>query len=354
MKKLLLILVTILTVASVQAQNRNTPGITENNLRTGDTVTICVENNNKVRTYLTLNDRNQFITHTEPNDNSLWRIVYCEYQVFDWGNQNTYQFQHLKTGLYLRVNAQSLQRATLELTDAANSVATFCQNNPSGESGVYEQRRLHYYYTQGNNNASFVITINNNAWTLTPNLDPDSNRDDNRNKNTYIEKWTKHSEASFNAYFSPENYDFKLAKTNDEAEAQTKQIRLVFDLVDESYVQCKRSNVTDKKLLVESKSESDLNVLASKGITPTFQWKSSKTATSTLTKSNYTATAEQKQFVSKMWEVLPSVFEPSHYEDYQRIFEGLLSISEMDMNENPKTILLVNELLHILISDAYL
>ena len=292
MKKLLLILVTILTVISVHAQNGTTPGVTKNNLKTGDTVTICVENNNKVRTYLTLNDRNQFITHTEPNDNSLWRIVYCEYQVFDWGNQNIYQFQHLKTGLYLRVNAQSLQRATLELTDAAKSVATFCQNNPSGESGVYEQRRLHYYYTQGNNNASFVITINNNAWTLTPNLDPDSNRDDNRNKNTYIEKWTKHSEASFNAYFSPENYDFKLAKTNDEAQAQTKQVRFVFDLVDESYVQCKRSNVTDKKLLVESNSESNLNVLEEKGIIPTFQWKSSETATSILTKSNYTETAE--------------------------------------------------------------
>ena len=293
MKKLLLIFVTILTIASVQAQNGTTPGITENNLITGDTVTICVENNNKVRTYLTLNDRNQFITHTEPNDNSLWCIVYCEYQVFDWGNQNIYQFKHLKTGLYLRVNAQSLQRATLELTTEANSVATFCQNNPSGQYGVYEQRRLHYYYTQGNNNASFVITINNNAWTLTPNLDPDSNRDDNRNKNTYIEKWTKHSEASFNAYFSPENYDFKLAKTDDEARAQTKQVRFVFDLVDESYVQCKRSDVTDKKLLVESKSESDLNVLVSKGITPSFSWKSSGTKTSTLTKSNYTETAEQ-------------------------------------------------------------
>ena len=293
MKKLLLILVTILTVVSVQAQNRTTPGITENNLITGDTVTICVENNNKVRTYLTLNDRNQFITHTEPDDNSLWRIVYCEYQVFDWGNQNIYQFQHLKTGLYLRVNAQNLQRATLELTDAANSVATFCQNDPSGQYGVYEKRRLHYYYTQGNNNASFVITINNNAWTLTPNLDPDSNRDDNRNKNTYIEKWTKHGEASFNAYFSPENYDFKLAKTNDEAQAQTKQVRFVFDLVDESYVQCKRSNVTDVKLLVESRSESNLNVLKEKGIIPTFQWKSSGTRTSTLTRSNYTATAEQ-------------------------------------------------------------
>ena len=293
MKKLLLILVTILTVASVQAQNRTTPGVTENNLKTGDTVTICVENNNKVRTYLTLNDRNQFITHTEPNDNSLWRIVYCEYQVFDWGNQNIYQFQHLKTGLYLRVNAQSLQRATLELTTEANSVATFCQNDPSSnQSGAYEQRRLHYYYTQGNNNASFVITINNNAWTLTPNLDPDSNRDDNRNKNTYIEKWTKHSEASFNAYFSPENYDFKLAKTNDEAQAQTKQVRFVFDLVDESYLQCVRSNVTDKKLLVESNSESDLNVLQGKGIIPSFRWKSSKNATSTLTRSNYTATAE--------------------------------------------------------------
>ena len=280
MKKLLLILVTILTVASVQAQNRTTPNKTENNLITGDTVTICVENN-RVRTYLTLNDRNQFITHTEPNDNSLWRIVYCEYQVFDWGNQNIYQFQHLKTGLYLRVNAQSLQRATLELTTEANSVATFCQNDPSSDqSGAYEQRRLHYYYTQGNNNSSFIITINNNAWAL--------NNATNINPTTYIEKWTKHSKTSFNAYFSPENYDFKLAKTDDDARAQTKQVRFVFDLVDESYVQCKRSNVTDKKLLVESNSESDLNVLKDLDIIPTFQWKSSKTATSILKKSNYT------------------------------------------------------------------
>ena len=54
-----------------------------------------------------------------------------------------------------------------------------------------------------------------------------------------------------------------------------------------------------------------------------------------------------------MWQVLPSVFEPRHYQDYVRIFEDLLSINETDINKNPRALLLVNELLHLIISDAY-
>ena len=70
--------------------------------------------------------------------------------------------------------------------------------------------------------------------------------------------------------------------------------------------------------------------------------------------SRNTVTQMQEQFVSGIWDVLPSVFKPVHYDDYFRIFEDLLSVSEIDINENPKTMGRINELMHLLISDAYL
>ena len=73
--------------------------------------------------------------------------------------------------------------------------------------------------------------------------------------------------------------------------------------------------------------------------------------------SNYsrnTATQMQAPFESKIWDVLPPVFTPAHYNEYVGIFENLLSVNEVDINENTKTLLLINELLHLIISDAYM
>ncbi len=72
--------------------------------------------------------------------------------------------------------------------------------------------------------------------------------------------------------------------------------------------------------------------------------------------SNYsrnTATKMQPLFESEIWGVLPSVFTPSHYNEYLQIFENLSAVNEVDINENTKTLLLINELLHLIISDAY-
>ncbi len=69
--------------------------------------------------------------------------------------------------------------------------------------------------------------------------------------------------------------------------------------------------------------------------------------------SRNTATQLQKDFESDIWNVLPSVFKPSHYDDYIKIFEELLSINEVDINKNKNTALLINKLLHLLISDAF-
>ena len=71
------------------------------------------------------------------------------------------------------------------------------------------------------------------------------------------------------------------------------------------------------------------------------------------TYSRNTATQLQKVFDSAIWDILPPVFEPLHYDDYVRIFKSLLSINDININENEKTHFLINELLHLLISDAF-
>jgi YesN/AraC family two-component response regulator len=69
--------------------------------------------------------------------------------------------------------------------------------------------------------------------------------------------------------------------------------------------------------------------------------------------SRNTANEIQQPFSSEIWDILPSVFKPLHTRDYANIFEKLLSVHDININENPKTLPLVNELLHLIISDAY-
>lgn len=69
--------------------------------------------------------------------------------------------------------------------------------------------------------------------------------------------------------------------------------------------------------------------------------------------SRNTSTHIQKPFDSEIWEILPSVFKPEHYGDYIRIFKSLFSINEMNINDDPKTPMLINRLLHLLLSDSF-
>lgn len=65
------------------------------------------------------------------------------------------------------------------------------------------------------------------------------------------------------------------------------------------------------------------------------------------------ATCIQEPFRCELWDVLPTVFTPLHCDGYTRIFEELLSINEVDINEAPEALPLINALLHLLLSDAY-
>lgn len=60
----------------------------------------------------------------------------------------------------------------------------------------------------------------------------------------------------------------------------------------------------------------------------------------------------QPLFDSPMWDMIPAVFEPYHREDYIRIFEDLLSKTVINSKDSQTSLPLVNEFLHLVISDA--
>lgn len=292
MKKILFIFATILMVLSAQAQQQVKQGTTKyDQLKTDDIVTISRDNGGNSRTYFTI-ENNAIAAHNEPNVNSLWRIVYCAYQKFNWGDQNIYQLQHLKSGKYLRVDASgSGNRVTIRFSASDNNDAysTFSQNNPGNQINGAEQGHLNYYY----DNRDFYIKLqNNNTWVLQTGT--------NNRPTLFVEKWTPHTSTSFETYFSPETYDFGLVKAKqqdgqtlvaDDEVVANKTIRFVMDKRETTIYKCVRDN-NRKQIEFGSTVQNDLVQM---GITtPTFTWQSSKDATSmlTLTQGGYSSTTE--------------------------------------------------------------
>lgn len=280
MKKLLLIFAIVLTALSAQAQQQIREHTTKyDQLKTGDIVTISRENGN-TRNYFMI-ENSAVVAHGEPNVNSLWRIVYCAYQKFDWGDQNVYQFQHVQSGYYLRVEATgSGNSVTIRFRPSANneSYSTFCQNNPGAKINGAEQGRLHYYY----DNRDFYLVVKNSAWVL----------ETGTNQHLFVEKWEPTTTTSFETYFSPETYDFGLVKyeerdangnvtntnENDEIVAN-KTIRFVTDKRETTLYTCSPDK-NRKQIEFSSTVESNLEKM---GFIPTFTWQSSQGNTSTLT-----------------------------------------------------------------------
>ena len=200
MKKLLLILVTILTVTSVQAQNSE---YSKNRLHRGDTVTLCRVDRN-TRSYLTVNDNWGIVMHNEPNENSLWILHECSYNQQNWGDQNQYALQHYKTKQYFYVDITKRgNKYTVNYSLSNTTASILHHNNPRdiNPDEQYEEGRIHYYF----DNKDFYFVIKNNAWTF----------EQNTNQTLQIEKWTKEGTLDFSSYFSPETYDFNLVTSAD-------------------------------------------------------------------------------------------------------------------------------------------
>lgn len=65
------------------------------------------------------------------------------------------------------------------------------------------------------------------------------------------------------------------------------------------------------------------------------------------------STETQRLYDSPIWDIFPAVFTPEHQEDYIRIFKNLASANTPDINEEPYSIVLVNELLHLILADSF-
>lgn len=68
--------------------------------------------------------------------------------------------------------------------------------------------------------------------------------------------------------------------------------------------------------------------------------------------SRNTARRMQPTDTSPMWDIIPSVFVPSHGDDYVRIFKQLTATPLTDQQQLPHKQHLINELLHLIITDA--
>ena len=267
MKKLLFILVTILTVASVQAQNSE---YSKNRLHRGDTVTLC-RVNNTTRSYLTVNDNGGIVMHNEPNENSLWILHECSYNQQSWGDQNQYALQHYQTKKYFYVDiTKKGNKYTVNYSLSNTTASILHHNNPKeiNPDDQYEEGRIHYYF----DNKDFYFVIKNNAWAF----------EQNTNQTLQIEKWTKEGSLDFSSYFSPETYDFNLITSADKGVngelidadndvAQQRNVRFVMDLQESSHLVCK-TGTSGKKLDEKVTVTSNLDDL---GITDlTFAWES--------------------------------------------------------------------------------
>lgn len=65
------------------------------------------------------------------------------------------------------------------------------------------------------------------------------------------------------------------------------------------------------------------------------------------------ATELQPLHNSPIWDIYPSVSTPAHFDDYIRIFKELVGINTPDINDDPNSVALVNELLHLALADAF-
>lgn len=262
MKRIVLIISAILSLATLQAQ-----------VATNDTVTISRFANN-TRSYLEASANGLHLT-TKVNDNCLWIVT---------KSGNNYSFKTVATPTqYLYVSASTSgwfgtsASATLQL---GSSASTFAISNASSGNG-YTSGELYYTYKPNRTPYNFYLTVSNGSWAA------------ERNNATQIdiEKWTNNTTQTVVGYFNPAKREFTYAQDESAAQQQAQNVRFVFDLRDSTYMQCVK-RPTEDKLKTQITTISDLNILETTyGITPTFKWESNtdNSTYSILKAANYSA-----------------------------------------------------------------
>ena len=248
MKKLLLtILTAILSLANMQAQ------VTDGYLTDGDIVSIRYINmwNPGSTNYLSLSQKG-ISTLGYVDENCLWRLGIAKN-----GNNYEYTFEHIATGMYLRA-AQTSDQQTANITSGTEANKTaFRFDHRASVKNSHLMGKFGCILMAWGQQKFACLTQNGNTLQFCPWNEFD----------VYIEKWTQSGsgDGTLKGYFSPELQKFGLAKDDEAAQAQAKDVKFVFPTHIHSSYHC-----VNRPELVLGGSETEITDFP----TPTFYWKS--------------------------------------------------------------------------------
>ena len=249
MKKLLLIISAILSLATLQAQ---TP-VTDGYLTNGDIVSIRYINmwNTGATNYLSLS-QNGISTLGYVDENCLWRL-----HITQNGNNYEYTFEHIATGMYLRAAQTSDQQTANIVTGNASNKTAFRFDHRASVKGSHLMGKLGCILIAWGQQKFACLTMNGNSLQFCPWNEFD----------VYIEKWTQSGsgDGTLKGYFSPELQKFGWAKDDAAARDQKKDVKFVFPTHIHSSYHC-----VNRPELVLGGSEAEITNFP----TPTFYWKS--------------------------------------------------------------------------------
>ncbi len=255
MKRLVLIISAILSLATMQAQ---TP-VTDGYLTDGDIVTIAYDYWGNGYRYLEAST-DGIRTAKVASDKCFWEIGITENN-----SEYFYTFKSLATDRYLGIKDNGNQNYSMILSDAPTS---YRQSEPNNSA---ERAYLHgkFYYTAANNVTVFLNWEGDNYhfqtwWSHT----------------NYIEKWNKEGADAPGGGFYPETLIFPYASNDSEAQAQEQEV--TFTIPETAVVSYQCINRPDEII------GGGHNVVDEGDITEFhLYWESSNTTTSEIKLSNY-------------------------------------------------------------------
>ena len=247
MKRLLLIISAILSLATLQAQ------VSDGYLTNGDIVSIRYINkwNTGATNYLSLS-QNGISTLGYVDENCLWRLGITRN-----GNNYEYTFEHIATGMYLRAAQTSNQQtANIASGTEANKTA-FRFDHRASVKNSHLMGKFGCILIAWGQQKFACLTLNSNTLQFCPWNEFD----------VYIEKWTQSGsgDGTLKGYFSPELQKFGWAIDDAAARDQKKDVKFVFPTHIHSSYHC-----VNRPELVLGGSETEITDFP----TPTFYWKS--------------------------------------------------------------------------------
>ena len=247
MKRILLVIFAILSLAHMQAQ------VTDGYLTNGDIVSIRYINmwNTGATNYLSLS-QNGISTLGYVDENCLWRLGITRN-----GNNYEYTFEHIATGMYLRAAQTSDQQTANIVTGNASNKTAFRFDHRASVKNSHLMGKLGCILIAWGQQKFACLTQNGNTLQFCPWNEFD----------VYIEKWTQSGsgDGTLKGYFSPELQKFGWAKDDAAARDQKKDVKFVFPTHIHSSYHC-----VNRPELVLGGSEAEITNFP----TPTFYWKS--------------------------------------------------------------------------------